>query len=55
MSKRVTFENTGLFKREVKKKGVAFAELRDKINAYLKENAEIIKQDNILIKCTNRQ
>lgn len=47
--KLVIVKNTGLFKREVKKKGAGFADLRDKINNYLKENYEMIKQDNILI------
>lgn len=47
--KLVIVKNTALFKREVKKKGAGFAELRDKINSYLKENAEIIKQDNTLV------
>ncbi len=47
--KLIIVKNTGLFKREVKKRGVGFADLRDKINDYLKQNSEIIKQDNILI------
>lgn len=47
--KLVIVKNTGLFKREVKKKGAGFVELRDKINAYLKENYTIMKQDNVVI------
>ena len=47
--KLVIVKNTGIFKRELKKKGALFQELRDKIIEYLKENADIIKQDNILI------
>lgn len=49
LKKLVIVKNTGIFKRELKKKGAAFQELRDKIIEYLKENADIIKQDNILI------
>ena len=47
--KLIIVKNTGIFKRELKKKGAAFQELRDKIIDYLKENADIIKQDNILM------
>lgn len=47
--KLVIVKNTGIFKRELKKKGVAFQELRDKIIEYLKENADILKQDNVLV------
>ena len=47
--KFVLVKNTGLFKREVKKKGVGFQELRDKICDYLKENGEEMKRDNLLI------
>jgi DNA polymerase-3 subunit delta len=47
--KLVIVKNTGLFKREVKKKGANFADLRDKICAYLKESSDIIKQDNIVV------
>lgn len=47
--KLVIVKNTGIFKRELKKKGAAFQELRDKIIDYLKENADILKQDNVLI------
>ncbi len=47
--KLVVVKNVGLFKREVKKKGANFADTRDKICEYLKENSDIIKSDNILI------
>ena len=47
--KLVIVKNTGIFKRELKKKGAAFQELRDKIIDYLKENEDIIKQDNVLV------
>lgn len=47
--KLVFVKNVGLFKREVKKKGVGFQETRDKICEYLKENGEEVKQDNLVI------
>ncbi len=47
--KLVVVKNVGLFKREIKKKGANFADTRDKICEYLKENSDIIKSDNILI------
>ncbi len=47
--KLVIVKNTGLFKRELKKKGTNFQELRDKICDYLKEEQDIIKQDNLLM------
>lgn len=47
--KLVIIKNTSLFKREVKKKGAGFQELRDKISDYFKENEKIIKQDNIIV------
>lgn len=47
--KLVIVKNTGIFKRELKKKGATFQELRDKIIDYLKEYEDIIKQDNVLV------
>lgn len=47
--KLVIVRNTGIFKRELKKKGASFQQLRDKILDYLKENQEMIKQDNLII------
>lgn len=47
--KLVIVKNTGIFKRELKKKGASFQQLRDKIIDYLKENQEMIKQDNLII------
>lgn len=41
--KLIIVKNTELFKREVKKKGAGFADLRDKINNYIKENYEMMK------------
>ncbi len=42
-------KNIGLFKREIKKKGVDFANYRDKLIEYLKDNIEEIKENAILI------
>lgn len=47
--KLIIVKNTNLFKREVKKKGASFVELRDKINDYLKDNMEIIKEAAVLV------
>lgn len=47
--KLIVIKNTEIFKREVKKKGVGFADLRDKINAYIKENYDVIKDTVILV------
>ncbi len=47
--KLVIVKNAGLFKRELKKKGAAFQELRDKICEYFKKNQDMIKNDNVLI------
>lgn len=47
--KLVVVKNTGIFKRELKKKGANFQELRDKICDYLKEEQDMIKENNILI------
>ncbi len=47
--KLIIVKNTGLFKREIKKKGANFADLRDKIIIYLKENEKDIKQNNLVL------
>ena len=46
--KMIIVKNSGLFKKETKKKGSGLKELRDKLEKYLKENAEEIK-DNLLL------
>lgn len=47
--KLIIVKNTELFKREVKRKGAGFVDLRDKINDYIKENYNIIKDTVILV------
>lgn len=47
--KLIIVKNTGLFKREVKKKGADFVKLRDKLIDYLKDNIDEIKESVILI------
>ena len=47
--KLILIKNTELFKREVKRKGAGFVDLRDKINDYIKENYNIIKDTVILV------
>ena len=47
--KLILVKNTQMFKREVKKKGASFAVLRDKIIEYLKENAQSLAQDVVLV------
>ena len=47
--KLIIVKNTGLFKREIKKKGADFSNLRDRLIEYLKENERIIKDSVILI------
>lgn len=45
--KLVIVKNTGLFKREVKKKGASFVEFREKLITFLKENTKMIKESLI--------
>lgn len=47
--KLIIVKNTELFKREIKKKGAGFVDLRDKINDYIKENYDIIKETIVLV------
>ena len=47
--KLIIVKDTGLFKKEGKKKNNVLAGLIDRISDYIKENAEIIKQDNVII------
>lgn len=47
--KLIIVKNTNLFKREVKKKGASFIQLRDKINDFIKENIDMIKETAVLI------
>lgn len=47
--KLIIVKNTGIFKREIKKKGTDFVKYRDKLIEYLKENTDEIKESIILI------
>ena len=48
--KLIVVKNSGLFKKETKKRGVSnLKETRDNLEKYLKENAEDIKQNVILV------
>lgn len=47
--KLIIVRNTELFKREVKKKGAKFAEIRDKIVDYVKEHADTIQEMVVLV------
>lgn len=47
--KLIIVKNVGLFKREVKKKGADFVNLRDRLLEYLKENEQIIKETVVLV------
>lgn len=47
--KLIIVKDTGLFKKEGKKKNNTLASLVDRISDYIKDNAEIVKQDNIIV------
>lgn len=47
--KLIIVKNTGIFKREIKKKGADFANYRDKLIEYLKENVEEVSDTIILV------
>lgn len=47
--KLIVVKDTELFKREVKKKGTGFVDLRDKINDYIKGNHDIIQETVVLV------
>lgn len=47
--KLIIVKNTELFKREVKKKGADFVNLRDRLQDYLKENSETMDDTVILV------
>lgn len=47
--KLIIARNTGLLKKEGKRKNVELAKIREKINNYLKENIEIIQESVILV------
>ena len=47
--KLVIVKNTGLFKKEAKKKGQDFSQLKDRLNDYLKEQADILKHTIVLV------
>ena len=46
----IVVKNSGLFKKETKKRGVStLKETRNNLEKYLKENAEDVKQNSILV------
>ena len=47
--KLIIVRNTGLFKKEGKRKNTELASLKDKVNKYLKENIDIIKSSVIIV------
>ena len=47
--KLIIVKNSGLLKKEGKKKNAVMSSLVDKISEYIKENIEIIKQDCVLV------
>lgn len=47
--KLIIARNTGLFKKEGKRKNADLASLKEKINRYLKENIELLKQSVVLV------
>lgn len=47
--KLIVVRNTGIFKREIKKRGQDIALFRDKLIVYLKENIEIIQESVVLV------
>lgn len=47
--KLIVVKNTLLFKREVKKKGADFVNMRDRLIKYLQENGNIIKESVVLV------
>lgn len=47
--KIILVKNTGIFKREVKRKSAEVTDMRDKINDYLKENDKMIQESVILV------
>lgn len=47
--KLILVKHTGIFKREIKKRGQEFANFRDKLIDYLKENITIINESIVLV------
>lgn len=47
--KLIIARNTGLFKKEGKRKNIEFAKLKEKIGDYIKENSKMIKESVVLI------
>lgn len=47
--KLVIAKNTGLFQKDSKKKSNANKDFKEKINTYIKENIDIIKESNVLV------
>lgn len=45
----IVVKNSGIFKKETKKKVAGLKELRDAFEKYLKENMEEIKQNLVLV------
>lgn len=47
--KMIVVKNSGLFKKETKARGTSKKDLRDNLEKYLKENAEYIKENLVLV------
>lgn len=47
--KMIIIKNSGIFKKETKKKQSSIKEIRDNLEKYIKENTEYIKENLILI------
>lgn len=47
--KLIIVKNTNIFKREVKKKSAKVAEAKDRINNYIKDNVEYVKQNVVIV------
>ncbi len=50
MKKKINYsKNTGIFKKEGRKKNAKLAKLRDRLSNYLNENIDIVKESVILV------
>ena len=47
--KMIIVKNSGLFKKETKKKVAGLKELRDSLEKYIKDNIEYIKENLVLV------
>ena len=47
--KLIIARNTGLLKKEAKRKNVELAKLKDKVNTYIKENTEVMNDSVVLV------